>query len=492
MDAKLSSPGLANIVERILVGNDLETAIRQLIKATKDKTNRSPLHMAIKDTFTTFASLLTEGISVTTNVLIIRFWQNVCGGDSKAQDTLVDLSAHLLVIEELMRYDRCDSRASWKALSNLVCQNARCARIIWKELYPKKIIQCAETTPVDCLGLMCAFLLSVISAEPGSLVFTEKPAVHLLATILHSYANARPIGEKTEIPNFEFAIHLLVKLIFVPPPKANDTLVFDPPPLDSYLLNSLEAYKGSLCSIEIIACLELIEATIQQRKTDLAWLKSESVLRATTWGILALSRLDKSQLTHSGDDDAIEMAHSVLHCTGDLTSWIGEDSAALKKAGELWLPTISELLKHFNTVDPSAQRKTKGKETEKPKSPYALKRGFIRLVGNLAYRCRENQDIIREAGLLGPILNSSVLDDNNPYIQQWAVLAIRNLTENNEENKKEIERIAPKKTLKHQKKAMKDLMSQSRGGGVKIGDTSSADLVEELKRNGVNVSTVEM
>lgn len=491
MEIKPSSLSLADTVQRVLVGNDTDTAIRLLVRATKEKTNRSPLHAAIRNTFTTFASLLTEGISPTTNVLITRFWQNVCVGDSTAQNILVDLGAHWLIIKELMKYNRCDSRVSWKALSNLVCQNAICARKCWKELYPTKLIQCAEKVPIDCLGLMCAFLLSVISVESNSLVFTRKPAVRLVALIIHRYAKVGPVEGEKEIPNFEFAIHLLVKLIFVPATNPEDTIVIDDVGLDQYLLNSLEVYTGSVRSSEIIACLELIEVTIQKRKKDKDWLKSDAVLRATTWGILALGRLDKALLTHSGDDAAIEMAHSVLQCTGDLTSWMGEETSVLKKAGKAWLPTISHMLKHFNSVDPSAQRKTKGKITELPKSPYALKRSFIRLVGNLAFRCRENQDAIRDAGLLGPILNSSVLDDNQPYIQQWSVLAIRNLTENNPENRKEVERIAPKKTLQHQKQAMQDLMSQAKGG-VKVDNTSSANLVEELKRNGVNVSTVDM
>nr|CAB3224735.1 ataxin-10-like [Phallusia mammillata] len=63
-----------------------------------------------------------------------------------------------------------------------------------------------------------------------------------------------------------------------------------------------------------------------------------------------------------------------------------------------------------------------------------FKSSLIRVIGNLCYRCPENQTKVRELGGIGLVLEHFNLDDNNPFIQQWSVLAIRNICEGNVEN----------------------------------------------------------
>ncbi|KAM3926204.1 ataxin-10 [Leptodactylus fuscus] len=63
-----------------------------------------------------------------------------------------------------------------------------------------------------------------------------------------------------------------------------------------------------------------------------------------------------------------------------------------------------------------------------------FKAHLIRLIANLCYKNRENQDKIYQLDGIPLILDSCSIDDNNPFLNQWAVYAIRNLTENNEKN----------------------------------------------------------
>ncbi|XP_068129180.1 ataxin-10 [Hyperolius riggenbachi] len=63
-----------------------------------------------------------------------------------------------------------------------------------------------------------------------------------------------------------------------------------------------------------------------------------------------------------------------------------------------------------------------------------FKAHLIRLIANLCYRNRDNQDRIYELDGLPLILDNCTIDDNNPFLNQWAVYAIRNLTEHNERN----------------------------------------------------------
>ncbi|KAE8613127.1 hypothetical protein XENTR_v10007582 [Xenopus tropicalis] len=63
-----------------------------------------------------------------------------------------------------------------------------------------------------------------------------------------------------------------------------------------------------------------------------------------------------------------------------------------------------------------------------------FKAHLIRLIGNLCYQNKENQEKVYQLDGIALILDNCSIDDNNPFLNQWAVFAIRNLTENNDKN----------------------------------------------------------
>ncbi|XP_017195253.2 ataxin-10 isoform X2 [Oryctolagus cuniculus] len=63
-----------------------------------------------------------------------------------------------------------------------------------------------------------------------------------------------------------------------------------------------------------------------------------------------------------------------------------------------------------------------------------FKSHLIRLIGNLCYKNKDNQDKVNELDGIPLILDSCRIDDNNPFLTQWVVYAIRNLTEDNAQN----------------------------------------------------------
>ncbi|KAF2074136.1 hypothetical protein CYY_004539 [Polysphondylium violaceum] len=70
-----------------------------------------------------------------------------------------------------------------------------------------------------------------------------------------------------------------------------------------------------------------------------------------------------------------------------------------------------------------------------------FKKDLIRILGNLAYKNKANQDEIRELGGIELILNHCRFDVKNPYIKEWSVFAIRNLCEENQKNQMVIENL---------------------------------------------------
>ncbi|XP_034933582.1 ataxin-10 [Chelonus insularis] len=71
---------------------------------------------------------------------------------------------------------------------------------------------------------------------------------------------------------------------------------------------------------------------------------------------------------------------------------------------------------------------------------FGFKTALIRLIGNLVYNNKVNQDLIRETDGISLLLDCCNIDARNPLITQWSILAIRNLTENNPENQEFIKR----------------------------------------------------
>ncbi|XP_004589774.3 ataxin-10 [Ochotona princeps] len=63
-----------------------------------------------------------------------------------------------------------------------------------------------------------------------------------------------------------------------------------------------------------------------------------------------------------------------------------------------------------------------------------FKSHLIRLIGNLCYKNKDNQDKVNQLDGIPLILDSCRIDNDNPFLTQWVVYAIRNLTEDNIQN----------------------------------------------------------
>ncbi|KAF9090181.1 hypothetical protein BGX29_011620 [Mortierella sp. GBA35] len=78
-----------------------------------------------------------------------------------------------------------------------------------------------------------------------------------------------------------------------------------------------------------------------------------------------------------------------------------------------------------------------------------LKRDIVRLIGNLAYRSRHVQDRIRKCNGLIVMLSQCNIDDANPYLREFAILAMKNILTGNVENQGLIEELQPIEAVDH-------------------------------------------
>ncbi|XP_055585846.1 ataxin-10 [Uranotaenia lowii] len=65
---------------------------------------------------------------------------------------------------------------------------------------------------------------------------------------------------------------------------------------------------------------------------------------------------------------------------------------------------------------------------------FSLKSSLVKALANLSYKNKKNQNLAREMEIMSAILDCTNLDARNPFIQEWSILAIRNLCEENPEN----------------------------------------------------------
>ncbi|KAJ8900372.1 hypothetical protein K2173_025012 [Erythroxylum novogranatense] len=69
--------------------------------------------------------------------------------------------------------------------------------------------------------------------------------------------------------------------------------------------------------------------------------------------------------------------------------------------------------------------------------PYkGFRRDIVSLIGNCAYRMKHAQDEIREKNGILLLLQHCVIDEDNPFLKEWAIWAVRNVLEGNVENHK--------------------------------------------------------
>ncbi|KAJ1813932.1 Ataxin-10, partial [Coemansia sp. RSA 2675] len=68
---------------------------------------------------------------------------------------------------------------------------------------------------------------------------------------------------------------------------------------------------------------------------------------------------------------------------------------------------------------------------ESVKRLFMFKCDLVRIIGNVGYKSTAAQDLIRELGGLALVLDHMKIDDNHPFIREYAVVALKGLLHNN-------------------------------------------------------------
>ncbi|KAG0008599.1 hypothetical protein BGZ80_003259 [Entomortierella chlamydospora] len=225
--------------------------------------------------------------------------------------------------------------------------------------------------------------------------------------------------------------------------------------------------RASVLTIEIFKTLEQ-PGIGQHGVEDLANMSSGLILLLGCFAHLSLYEdgfIAKEQILLEGDVESLETPGEPLpvpewfkaqHMEMINGGLIESAIELLRQADKSLVRVTKPVAAMPNTATPAMAANTESTlvsntSTEQGQQSFffGVKRDIVRLVGNLAYRSRHVQDLIRQCNGLIVMLSQCNIDDANPYLREYAILAMKNILAGNIENQALIEELQPIEAVDH-------------------------------------------
>ncbi|KAJ2236114.1 Ataxin-10 [Coemansia sp. RSA 1722] len=164
---------------------------------------------------------------------------------------------------------------------------------------------------------------------------------------------------------------------------------------------------------------------------------------------------DRKSADSSGsgiETDRLVSTHRAMSATlsalGSLTTDCSAETTDQMIRSEV-LHRVVELLgllnKHLPRIESASaqQSKTSDSASEDTASEqlFMFKRDLIRIIGNLAHKHTVAQNLIRDLDGLALVLDHMKIDDNHPFIKEYAIVALNSLMQDNAENQEFIRKM---------------------------------------------------
>ncbi|XP_065528863.1 ataxin-10 isoform X2 [Lathamus discolor] len=405
LPAVAAAPGARLESVRALAGLFREAQHREMAKESvfQDlleilRSTSSEIEQAYKDSC--------ELVDLDTSLLLIaecfRCLRNACVECARNQHVmrnlgLISASVHLIKLlhgiqikEELLLTAL---RCSLQFLGNIAAGNGDSQNSIWKCAFPDLFLTC--------------------------LTYSDKKIVAYCCMVLFTCLNSEKVGELLDPGNLTVALHVLK--------------VYKEQLESEWSVTLLELMMVNVCEKNLHTNEEM---NVFMRHADFLagrfQEKYEAVLKLTS--------------AEDADEEAL-VAIRLLDVLCEMTSNNGQLEYLQTLPGLLETVLDTLRLTHLagkQTVNVfTATHAVTGQE-EVLHPAVDFKSHLIRLIGNLCYKNKENQDKVYELDGIPLILDNCSIDDNNPFVNPWAVYAIRNLTEQNERNQELIAQMEEK------------------------------------------------
>ncbi|KAJ1742256.1 Ataxin-10 [Coemansia sp. RSA 1821] len=326
------------------------------------------------------------------------------------------------------------SASAGQALSNLATNNYKLqAQLIDSELTKSPIesifwyLLSSFNSKTQMSGLML-----ILNTVKNSQQFVEKVC---LSEAGHMLMNR--IGEmfgETVDDSDEKAMMYVILSVVIEHGYLSVLLTSDPELEMFGVLNALAVY-----------CNENAQPSVYARVLDTTLLNALSKVLAKCHTLLQQVWQDSDTLESQNDDsdismDSIMAAHRSLSSTASVLSSATTDmepSFAARVLKSDIPKQIVALLGLFSKELPrieKANQPSNTDETSPIKKLFMFKCELIQIIGNIAYKNKAAQDMFRELDGLALVLDHMRIDENHPFIREYAVVALRSLLNDNKEN----------------------------------------------------------
>jgi len=180
------------------------------------------------------------------------------------------------------------------------------------------------------------------------------------------------------------------------------------------------------------------------------WLNDQAIsFLVSLFQKLNMTKLMQRHMSANGEEEETETTLLLLHIFAELTKY--NDQIENQKNGfhkymvenllnSGLIKLIIDLLMASRELKPlTLKLNEKVDDSDIRNALFGFKALMVKILGNLSFRNRKVQDEIRILEGIPLILDHTNHDDTNPYVREWAVMAIRNICEDNLENQKVIQ-----------------------------------------------------
>ncbi|OWM67013.1 ataxin-10 [Punica granatum] len=385
-------------------------------------------------------------------VLSLKFLRNLCAGEVVNQDLFVEQNG-VKVILEVLRTEVESSvpnsgiiRMGLQVLANVSLAGEKHQSSMWMQCFPNEFLDLARVRSRETIDPLC---MIVYACSDGNDAFMAElcgeDGLGLVAEIVRT-VSAVGFGEMwfklllsricLEGPHLP---SLFSKLCTAPAPSntEEDVTVKDDTfsPEQAYLLSIVaEILNERLEEVRVSADIASFVFEVYERSVGLVEFHSRrkcglptGVANIDVLGYSLTILRDVCAQDGLGDaDDSVQTAVLALLSRGLLDFLLDllrdlEPPAIVRKA-----------IKH---VENEEGRASVGSKV----CPYGgFRRDLVAVIANCSFRRRHVQDEIREKGGIPLLLQQCVTDEDNPFLREWGLWAIRNLLLDNPKNQQEV------------------------------------------------------
>ncbi|KAF0354774.1 Essential cytoplasmic protein Ctr86 [Gigaspora margarita] len=412
-------------------------------------------------TITKICSLTTEklisGEIIVISILLwlVRIFRNIVATVTENQNKALEQEWNKM-IEKILWYclsqpesDVTIIRSGIQALSNLITGNNFIQEFVWSDfmnrnefddLLSKLVGHNDNTILTGCLVFIYNCIFESESRRKS--LVTSDSGTRILQRLLD---RAETLLEDESTQNFELIYAIFARII------ESDLypILFDSLNLSSsgqsltrrqiILLKLLDSklFSSDSTDISLSTCIYLLQIF-------------DTICPQVIFSMQQVDIIDRENQPQEIEDTSILYTGLVLllQCFGKLSQDENDKIRECLFKGGIIASSISLLVQADKTFPRATKAMSSSLQQGISEFSY-IKRDIIKVIGNMAYNNSFVQDEVRKLGGIPLILNQCNIDDNNPYIREHAIFALRNLLINNSENQKlvkELEPIAPVQT----------------------------------------------